>query len=269
MVVNPFINLFRTKTEAFFFKNSIINTQFIFKGVQLLPNNSAKYIQVTNTPSGIDLEDWQVNVVNLKTEVKTDITPYFLVESLTNSLNGEPQLFWSLTDVPFDFGYTLVYLEITQAIGEVFYSTPFLLTDINSERTSQFHYKQSKEEVYQSIGLQCWFLDDDKKTELTTYYEVSTKNTVSRAIQTSLLSIYRTELLSKSLLINLTFLLESSIVYINYLRYALFEAVDLPEKVAQENFASIDFTMSASSGDSFFGLADYNGVDYGTADYNT
>jgi hypothetical protein len=50
-------------------------------------------------------------------------------------------------------------------------------------------------------------------------------------------------------------------------RYSLFEAVDIPEKTAQENFVSIDITLSPNYGDRFFGLADYNGIDYGT-DYN-
>ena len=153
MAVTPFINIFRTKEEAFYFKNSQINTQFIFKGVQLLPNNSSKYIQVTETPDGIDLEDWQVSVVDLCKGTKTDVTDYFFVDSLTNSLDGSPQLFWSLTNVPFDFGYRLVYLEINQLIGETFYSSPFLLTEIESEKTSQFHYKDSKDDIYQSIGL--------------------------------------------------------------------------------------------------------------------
>ena len=136
-MVSPFINLFRSKEEAFYFKNSQINTQFIFKGVQLLPNNTAKYIQVTDTPNGIDLEDWTVNIVDLCKGTKTDVTDYFFVDSLTNSLNGSPQLYWSLTNVPFDFGYSLVYLEIEQAVGELFYSTPFLLTNIEHEKTTQ------------------------------------------------------------------------------------------------------------------------------------
>jgi hypothetical protein len=33
------------------------------------------------------------------------------VDRLTNDLDGAP--YWSLTDVPFDFGYNLIYLEIT------------------------------------------------------------------------------------------------------------------------------------------------------------
>jgi len=269
MPVSPFINLFRTTAEAFYFKNSQINTQFIFKGVQLLPNNTAKYIQVTQTPNGIDLEDWTVWAVDLCKGTRTNLTSYFFVDSLTNDLDGSPQLYWSLTDVPFDFGYRLIYLEINQAIGESFYSTPFLLTDIESEKVSQFHYRDNKDDVYQSIGIQTWFLDEDKKTELTTYYEVSTRNTVSQAIKTSKIEKFRTELMPKSVLILLTYLLESPIVYVNYIRCSLFEAIDLPEKTAQENFIESAFTVSPNYNDNFFGLSDYNGIDYGSADYDT
>ena len=264
MAVNPFINIFRTKEEALYFKNSQINTQFIFKGIQLLPNSTAKYIQVTNTPSGIVLEDWQVNIVDLHNGTKTDVTNYFFVDSLTNDLDGSPQFYWSLTNVPFDFGYRLVYLEINQNIGDTFYSTPFMLTDIENYKTSQFHYKDSKDDVYQSIGLQTWFLEEDKKTELTTYYEVSTKNTVSQAIKTSKIDIFRTEMLSKSVLINLTYLLESAVLYVNNDRYSLFEAIELEAKVSQENFGSFDFKLSPNNGKTFFGTPDYSGVDYGS-----
>jgi len=269
MAVTPFINIFRTKEEAFYFKNSQINTQFIFKGVQLLPNNASKYMQVTETPNGIDLEDWTVFAVDLCKGTKTEITPYFFVDSLTNSIDGSPQLFWSLTNVPFDFGYRLIYLEINQSLGETFYSSPFLLTDIESEKTTQFHYKDNKDDVYQSIGLQSWFFDEDKRTELTTYYEVSTKNTVSQAIKTNYIQKFRTELMPKSVLVLLTYLLESPILYVNYIRCSLFEAIEIPEKTAQENFNSIDFSLSPNFSDNFFGLADYNGIDYGSADYNT
>ena len=266
-MVKPFINIYRTKEEAFYFKNSQINTQFIFKGVQLLPNNPAKYIQVTDTPNGINLEDWTVKVVDLKTGIKTDVTTYFLVDSLTNSLNGAPQLYWSLKDVPFDFGYSLVYLEITQLIGETFYSNPFLLTAIENEKVSQYHYKEAKDDVYQSIGVQSWFSNEDKKTKLTTYYEVSTRNTVSQAIETNFLELFRTELLPRSVAIDFTYLLESPVLYVNSIRCSLFEAIEFPKKTAQENFIELNYSLSPNYNDNFFGLADYSGIDYGT-DYN-
>jgi hypothetical protein len=266
-VVNPFINILRTKQEALYFKNSQINTQFIFKGVQLLPNNPRKYIQVTNTPLGIDLEDWQVNAVDLCTGVKTDITSYFFVDRLTNDLDGAPQFYWSLTDVPFDFGYNLIYLEINQLLGETFYTSPFMLTEIESERTTQFHYKENKDAVYQSIGLQTWYFDEDEKTELTTYYELQTNTTVTKSLTTNYLHIYRTELMPKHLLILLGRVLVSGILYVDGIRASLYEAIEIPTKVNQENFTQITYTLSPKLNDTFFGLADYSGIDYGT-NYN-
>jgi hypothetical protein len=56
---------------------------------------------------------------------------------------------------------------------------------------------------------------------------VSTKNTVSKAIQTTDLDIYRTELLAKKSLINLTYLLESPVLYINSIR-GKYNAIELP-----------------------------------------
>ena len=269
MAVTPFINLFRTTKEAFYFKNSQRNTQFIFKGVQLLPYNTSKYIQVTQTPNGLNIEDWQVYAIDLQTGSRTDITSYFFVDSLTNDLDGSPQLYWSLKNVPFDFGYRLIYLEINQLVGDTFYSTPFMLTNIEEEKTSQFHYKDNKDGVYQSISLQTWFSEQDKKTELTTYYEVSTKNTVSQAIKTKNIERFRTELMPKSVLILLTYVLESPVLYVNYVRCSLFEAVDLTEKTAQENFIETSYILSPNYKDNFFGLSDYNGIDYGSADYDT
>jgi len=267
-LVKPFINIYRTKEEAFYFRNSPINSQFIFRGVQLLPNNSAKYVQITDTPDGINLEDWTVFAVNLCTDEKTDITDFFLVEVLTNSENGDPQFYWSLKDVPFDFGWDLVYLEVTQAIGEAFYSTPFQLTDIDSEYTSQIHYKETKDDVYQSVGLQCWYLDEDLQTEITTGYKISKNQTVIKNKQETYLHLFRTQDIAKNIAIQLNRAVSSPIFYLNYIRYYLNEAIEVPEKTSQENFVTLDFPISPDYNDNFFGLADYNGVDYGEADYN-
>ena len=268
-LVKPFINIYRTKEEAFYFRNSPINSQFIFRGVQLLPNNSAKYVQITNTPDGINLEDWAVFVVNLCTGEKTDITDYFLVETLTNSANGNPQFYWSLKNIPFDFGWDLVYLEITQTLGETFYSTPFQITNIESEYTNQFHYKETKDEVYQSIGLQAWYLDEDLKTEITTGYKISKNQTVIKNKQETYLHLFRTQSIAKNVAIQLDRVICSPICYINYIRYYLTESIEIPEKSAQENFVTLNFSVSPDFDDNFFGLADYNGVDYGSEDYDT
>ena len=268
-MIKPFINIYRTKEEAFYFKNSPINSQYLFTGVQLRPNNSAKYVQITATPDGINLEDWIVNAIDLCKGTSIDITDYFLVENLTNDIDGSPQLYWSLKDVPYDFGYNLIYLEITQTLGETFYSTPFMLTNIDVELTSQFHYKEKKENVYQSIGLQTWYLDEDLRSEIELGYVLSKAQDRIKTKQETYLHIFRTELISKSIAVLMAQMIKSPILYLDYTRYYLSKAPELPKKTAQENFCTFDFEISPDFNDNFFGLADYSGINYGEADYNT
>lgn len=271
----PLINLYRTKEEAFYFKNSQINRFYTFFGVQLLPNNPLAYVQVTDTPLGLNLEDWTVYAVNMRTQVKTNITASFMVEQLTNSLNGNPQLFWSLKNVPVDFGYEPIFLEVDQAIGETFYSTPFLLTADESEKTTQFYYKDKKSERYQSIGFKCWFRSAEKKTELTTYYEQSTRHTVVTASKTNKTELFKTEIMSIDDLIRLTDVLESPYLYVKTVRASLFEAVEVPKATNQGNFGSTEFTISLNKNDILgaeivINIAkDYDKLDYNIVDYFT
>ena len=257
-MTQPIINIYRTKEEAFYFKNSQINRFYSFNGVQLLPFNERKYIQVTNTPDGIDLEDWTVFGVDMCSGAKTDITDSFMVESLTNSDDGAPQLFWSLENVQHDFGVGLIYLEIQQSLGETFYTTPFLLTNEESEKTTQFHYKYKRNDNYQSIGFQTWFRQNTKQTELTTYYEASTKKTVTQAVKTNKIAKYVSELMDIEQLIALSDVLENPYLYVDGVRASLFEAVEIPEVVNQENFGTIKFSVSLSEGD----LIDLNALIY-------
>jgi hypothetical protein len=240
----PLINIYKTKEEAFYFKNSWMNQFYSFDAIQLLPNNPLAYVQITDTPDGINLEDWTVNVVDLCKGTKVDITDYFNVDSLTNDLAGNPQLFWSITNVPFDFGYGLQYLEIEQAVGETFYSTPFLLTNEESEKTTQFHYKDKRTDTYQSIGFKVWYRTSDKKTELTTYYETSTRHTVTQAINNNKIEIYRTEQVAIDSLIQLSDVLESPYLYVNTVRASLYQALEIPKPTARENYGRMEVQLS-------------------------
>lgn len=240
----PVIGLFKSLNEAMYFKNSQINTQFIFSGVQLLPNNPNKYIQVTNTPNGINLEDWIVKVMSICGEELGDITDSFTVESLTNSDNGNPQLFWSLKNITLDFGSQLIYLKITQILGETFYSQPFKITAQEEEKTTQISYKFKESDEIQSLGFRMWFDDEDLIQELTTYYEVSTQSWVSASVEQGYVEMWRTELIHKSVLLKLKEILGLPFVYINGVRASLKEAPETPKKVAQENFAEMTFVLN-------------------------
>lgn len=261
------INLYRTFDEAMSFKNSWMNQFYDFTGVQLLPNNPLSYVQKTNVTNGIVLEDWNVNVVNLCNGAKKDITPYFNVEKLTNNDDGSPQLFWSLTNVPYDFGYGLVYLEIQQTVGEVFYSTPFLLTNEESEKTSQFHYKNKRTDAYESIGFKMWYRNSDKKTELTTYYETSTRQTVTQSIKTNKIEIYKTEQVSIDSLIELSDILESPYLYVDKVRASLFTALEIPKPTARENYGRMEVQLSLNNSDVYVEAIPSKG-DFLASDFN-
>jgi len=258
-MIKPVINIFRTLDEALYFKNSPVNRLYQFNGVHLLPNNELSYIQVTNTPLGINLEDWTVFGVNIRNGVEQDITTSFNVDSLTNSENGNPQLYWSLTNVPIDFGIDMIYLRIEQALGETFYTQPFLLTDLGKDYTTQFHYKERKTDSIQSIGFKSWFRQEKEEIDLTTYYELSTQLTVSEAIKVNETEIHYTEIMSIDHLKKLAMVLRSPYLYINSLRAYLYKAVEIPDLKASENFAQINFQVSIDENTTFDFLQESKG----------
>lgn len=245
----PLIQLKRTLEDALSIRDSQINRLYIFRGIQLLPFNGYKYVQVTDIDDGLHLEDWTVNAVDLCTGNKTDITISFNVESLTNSDNGNPQLFWSLQNVQYDFGWKLIYLEITQTFGEVFYSTPFMLTNFYKEKTTMFHYKNKKSDVMQSIGIQSWFRQIQRNEELTQYYETSTKTTVTTSQKLNKIEKYITELMPLSILDLFMDILSSPYLYVNKIRASLYEAPKMPDLTGTENFGKFDFMVSPKKWD--------------------
>ena len=267
MAHKPVINIFKSLNEAMYFKNSQINTQFVFSGVQLLPNNPIKYIQVTETPNGINLEDWIVKVYSLCGKELGDITNNFMVESLTNSTNGNPQLYWSLQNINQDFGWQLVYLKITQVLGETFYTQPFRLTSIESEKTTQINYKFKESDEIQSLGFNLWYDDEDLLQELTTYYEESTKSWVSAGMEQGYIEMWKTELMHKSVLLKLKEIMGLPYVYINGIRASLKEASETPKKVAQENFAEMTFALNFHPNDVFV-QPNGSGGDFLETDFN-
>lgn len=249
-MIAPVINLFKSIDEALFFKNSWINSKFMFSGVQLIPFNSKKYIQVTNTPNGINLEDWTVKVVSLCSgEILGDITDSFMIESLTNSTNGNPQFVWSLKNIQQDFGWDLIYLQITQAVGETFFSQPFKITDIDSEKTSFIAYKYKPSEPYQTIQLATWYREDGIFQEITKYYEESTKSTVTTELTQNNVEFWRTELMSRNICIKFKEILAVPYLYVNSVRANLYESPELSKSKGQENFVSLEYTLSFHSND--------------------
>ena len=248
-MVDPIIRLERDLNLALSSKESVITKHFNFNGVQLLPFNTNTYYQQTNTSNGIELEDYTVYVVDLKSSIKTDITSSFIVfENNTDSI-GKPQCLWGLTNIPVDFGFNYVYLEINQVLGETFYSSPFKITEYKKEFTARLDYRDSKNDFYQSIQLETWFRQTVNRDELATYYELSTKNTVTQTFKASTLEKWYTGLFSNNLMVYFRDIINSKYLYIDKLRANIVEPFEIPTLDNNQNFSQKDYLLSVNKND--------------------
>ena len=254
------INLYTTKAEALYFKDSQRNSFYEFGGIQLLPNNT--YTQkVTNIELGnsytisvlkvaddsvignllYDLDELpNVNTIYAASNIIYAASNTILTDSFSNSI------FYISITPSVDFGNDLIYLKFTNGTN-TYYSNPFYITALGEDRTTKFTYKDLASNYYESIGLKTWFRQKSRQSELTTYYESSTKNTVTQAIKTHNLEMYESEFMSIDDLIMTSEILENPYLYIGSKRYSLFEAVKIPELTQQENFAKIKFTLAPNN----------------------
>lgn len=293
------INLYNTKAEALYFKDSQRNSFYEFGGIQLIPNNT--YTQkVTNVELGNGYEisvlrvaDDSVvgNLLYSLDELQNPNTIYAASSSLyaastairTDSFSNS--IFYVSINPTQDFGNDLIYLMLkgnpistsifddfkTRVLADggtfeaqeqlqafllslmdagdftYYYSNPFYITALDEDRVTKFTYKDLTSNYYESIGLKCWFRQKSRQSELTTYYESSTKNTVTQAIKTHNLEMYESEFMSIDDLILTAQILENPYLYIGSKRYSLFEAVKIPELTQQENFGKIKFTLAPNN----------------------
>lgn len=248
-----FIELYTNKLDALSVRTSPIIDQNLaeYRGVQLLPNNELPYVQTTLTSEETNIDDWVAYVVELCNETnETDITAYFHVEQAFNDTNGVAQLDWSLTNVPFDFGYKLIYLRVEQAFGETFYSTPFMITAHESEKTCRIDYRNRSIDTMQSTQLPMYFWQNLKQTELNSYYEVTTRNTKTSLVKSQKYERWITKfVIENDLMIKIDDAFENKFVYIDLIRCNLFEANEIKEFEATENFSQNILKLAFNRGD--------------------
>jgi hypothetical protein len=252
------INLYATKQEALYFKDSQRNSFYEFGGIQLLPNNTytQKVTIALKNPSAISVlkvaddtvigsvlyefnEEANVNTIYASSNTIYAANNIIRTDSFSNSI-----FYMSITPIV-DFGNELIYLKLHNET--TYYSNPFYITSLDEDRTTKFTYKNLASNNYESIGLKTWFRQKSRQSELTTYYESSTKNTVTQAIKTHNLEMYESEFMSIDDLIMTAEILENPYLYIGSKRYSLFEAVKIPELTQQENFGKIKFTLAPNN----------------------
>ena len=257
------INLYTTKAEALYFKDSQRNSFYEFGGIQLLPNNT--YTQKVTTNLG---NNYVVSILKVADDsVMGSLTYTFEIETTDGTIYAASNTVYAASNTIYAAGGTsgatapsfymsitpnvdcsnnLIYLKFTYSSIN-YYTNPFYITALDEDRTTKFTYKDLPSSNYEIIGLKTWFRQKSRQSELTTYYESSTRNTVTQAIKTHNLEMYESEFMSIDDLIMTAEILESPYLYIGSKRYNLFEAVKIPELTQQENFGKIKFTLAPNN----------------------
>ena len=249
------IKLYTSKTDAFYFKDSQRNNFYEFGAIQLIPN--ATYIQkIIGLVIGVNNYTVSAYKANDDSEINSssfiaNVTYPLLIDnqalkidntSLKIDTNMNGFFYWSINPLV-DFYNELIYLKFTNGVN-THYSNPFYITALDEDKCTNITYKESLSSFEQSIGLKIWFRQKSRQSELTSYYETMTKNTVTHTVKSNNLDMYESEFMSMEDLIMTTDILESPYLNINGITVSLFEAIKLPELTQQENFGKIKFVIN-------------------------
>lgn len=227
-------------------------TEYSFEGVHLLPDYEYPYNQRTYAAEGIEMEDIiSVKVCNLCGTEIGDVSIYFnVLETFNDPDTGLPQIIWQLKGATFDAGYQLVYLKIRTGANVFVYSSPFLLTNKNSEYTSYWGYKNKKTDEYLYIGLITYFRQNKSQQEISNYTAVSTGETFTATSRLTKYERWNTGVIDINIIEEYKTLFLCRYLYslpTNFdglpVRTNLFEAFDTPDLEADENFAEQEILL--------------------------
>lgn len=256
MQLPTFIKLENTLDKAMFYKNSPQYKNYYFGGIHLLPDNIYPYKQRTYANDGIELEaTFVVNLMTICGTVITDITDWFNVtREFQDPDTGLPQIEWELLTVPYDAGFRLVYLEITQGANDKIYSSPFYFTKDNSDYTSQWFYRNKINEDMMSIGLQLYFMQEDDDMEVQSYNPVSSGVPFNAGVTIYPFEIWNSGVIDLNLYRTIKSLFEQRYLYSFDsnselpIKTGLKEGFETPKREADENFGEQELSLNRNYG---------------------
>jgi len=246
-----FIRIEHTIEEAKFYRYSPIeNPDMLYiNGIQLLPNNPLPYIQRTNNPEGIEIEDFVVSVVDLCGNELADITDAFDIVTVFQDENGKPQVEWSLTNIDYDAGGELVILKITQGANDIMYTSYFRLTNERSEYTSRWDYRNNASDTMLSTQLNVWYRQSKSTFNSTTYNSIVDGSLISANTTLSKYERWLTSIVDRNIFELFKELFTARFLYVDFLRAVKNEDFETPDIDDIENYFETEFTISRNPKD--------------------
>ena len=227
--------------------------------IQLLPFDPQPYLQATNSKVPLSVNnDYSVFLVKCNDLTEVDVTDHVFIR------NFESQLVIKLAYLPYDFNTTPVYLKIdrgtTGSAQNIYYSNKFLLTRHNESLTSRIDYKERDRIItdpntetlsglFQSIRLQFYFDNIVDATDIETYYQITTSQTVTPRVSVKEYYKWKTQLFNGWALSRLAQALYDGRCYINQIRNYIVEGFERAEREGMSNFSENEFLTDPDEND--------------------
>lgn len=202
--------------------------------LHLLPNNPEPYLfyigNEGNHVKTIDVIDSYGNSTNI------------LTQSIYKAIG-----YVELKNINYD-DINNVILKLTFNDNNILYSDPIKISSKNSCKTTRVYYKCKENDILQNLSFPIWKLQDKRNVELESYYQISTKSPISYSVSNSKYSTYQTDFINIDSICKLSDILQYSFVYFDKKRVVLYEAVEIPERQADETFGQTQINISKYSG---------------------
>ena len=225
--------------------------------IQLLPFDPQPYLQITTemTPLSVS-NDYTVFIVRCDNDFEVEVTDHVQISAYGSQLRIR------IAHLLYDFDTSPVYFRIdrgsTGSIQNNYYSNKFLLTRHNEHLTSRIDYYSKSvpaltiglgSQPFLSIRMQFYFSNTIDATEVETYYQISTGQTVNPRISVKEYSQWRTQLFNSWAMSRLAQALYDGRCYINQTRNYPTEGLEISEREGASNISEQIFVTDPDEND--------------------
>ena len=244
-----FLKLSKNLNDTISYRDSPLANIIYSNAIQLLP--SEIYLQKTNNEEGISFDgDFKVVIVDCSDNELADITGNVAIYEYLDR-NGVNQLDFELYKLGVDFGRQPIHLKfIHTGSNDVYFSNPFLITEVDSDQTTRFDYfnhsyfkgiSYDKTSFYQSIRLNLYFNGLEDKTDISDYYQISTGNTISTRPLYKQQELYKSDSFNNFAFERANIMLLSDVIYIDGVRMSNKTTLKSGVRVGRTNDFNTEF----------------------------
>ena len=205
--------------------------------IHLIPEDSEIYM--FTIPDGID------SITDIVV-VDDNGNQYAIDYSVTQN-NGRNVMF--VSNIVCDTWDYVRFRILSNDDDSYYYSTRFRVSSLDKEMTTYIKFKDNKWRYFGGVRMRLWYWQDTNRNEISTYYQITTENTVTVGSKRQRLSRYYLEDTFNVVAMGLLDILTYPIVYFNGVRTNAFELPELPLLQGHENFVSFDLLVNRNFND--------------------